>query len=251
MYQDSNTTKNKRSQPLVPIKHTLTARFLQRSKRFLVEVEANDETFWVHTNNSGSMLGLLHPGQEVILSVSSNPKRKLPHTLEMVRLGGDTGFWVGVNTLTPNRMIKAAFLANRLPEAAGMEDIKTEPAFAHGRLDALLTGPEGQIWIETKNVTMVEDDVAAFPDAVTERGVKHLEELTRLTAEPNTRAVVFYLIQRPDGHCFAPADYIDPKFAEAFYRAQDAGVEMWAYQSILSPAGINLGERIPVKLREK
>ncbi|WP_027182699.1 DNA/RNA nuclease SfsA [Desulfovibrio inopinatus] len=246
MCQPDFEKNNKQSQPLVPLGPTLSARFLRRSKRFLVEVASGNETFWVHTNNSGSMLGLLHPGQEVLLSVSSNPKRKLPHTLEMVRLGGDSGFWVGVNTLTPNRMIKAAFLANRLPETAGMEQIKTEPAFAHGRLDALLTGPSGQIWIETKNVTMVEDDVAAFPDAVTERGAKHLEELIRLTAEPNTRAVVFYLIQRPDGHCFAPADYIDPHFAKTFYRAQEAGVEMWAYQAILSPAGIDLGERLPV-----
>ncbi|MGE4297442.1 MAG: DNA/RNA nuclease SfsA [Desulfovibrionaceae bacterium] len=233
--------------PLLPFGlPTLPARFLRREKRFLVEVATGAARFWVHTNNSGSMLGLLRPGCEVLLSLSDNPKRKLAHTLELVHTGG---CWVGVNTMTPNRLLRAAWRAGALPEVAGYGDFRPEATVGDSRLDALLTGPGlPPLWVEAKNVTLVEDGVAAFPDAVTVRGQKHLAELAAL-ARRGVRTACFYLVQRPDGACFGPADYIDPAFAAAFWDAVDAGVAMWPYRAGVSAAGITLGERLPLAPR--
>ncbi len=230
--------------PLVPFPTTCTvARFKQRQKRFMVEVETEGESFWVHTNNSGSMLGLLQPGTPVLVSPSPNPKRKLPYTLEMVFT---RGFWVGVNTSMPGRVLRAAWQEGLLTQAEGYPRFESEKKSAHSRLDARLHGPNGTLWVESKNVTLVEDDVAYFPDAVTTRGQKHLQELTALRAS-GVRCACFYLIQRPDSLCFAPADFIDPTFAELFWTACSAGVEMWVYEARLGVDGVSLGRRIPLK----
>ncbi len=226
--------------------------FVRRRQRFLIDVENASGAFTAHANNTGSMLGLLRPGATVALSTSDNPKRKLAHTLEMVSVPDYGGpMWVGVNTMTPNRLLRAAFERGLLPEAAGYTAIKTEPRFADGRLDALLSGPEGLLYVETKNVTMVEDGAASFPDAATERGCKHLRELTRLAGDKSgkVRAACFFLVQRPDGECFAPADFVDPEYARLFWEALDAGVEMWPYRARVSPHGIGLGERLPLARR--
>lgn len=226
------------------------ARLAGRRKRFLVDAEGPDGAFTAHTNNTGSMLGLVRPGREILLSASDNPGRKYAHTLEMVRLGPEPGgFWVGVNTSTPNRLLKAAWAAGRLPELAGTTSLRPEPSFAGGRLDALAEGPGGAVCVEAKNVTLAEDDVALFPDAPTERGRKHLAELSRLAAS-GTRAALFFLVQRPDVFCFGPADLIDPEYARQFWRAVDAGVEVWPYLAELSPLGIDLGRRLPLVCRE-
>jgi sugar fermentation stimulation protein A len=221
------------------------ARFCRREKRFLVEVQAGIEKLWVHCNNSGSMLGLLRPGVTVLISPALRQDRRLPYTLELVM---HDSIWVGVNTLTPNRFLYLAWEAGILPEVSGYEDFKKEARSGESRLDAFLNGPRGTLWIEAKNVTLVEDDVACFPDAATIRGQKHLRELIRLTRR-GIRAACFYLIQRTDGRCFGPADFIDPEFADLFWEALNEGVEMWPYQAIVSPEGIGLGPRLP--LREK
>jgi sugar fermentation stimulation protein A len=220
-------------------------RFCRREKRFLVEVEAEGKPFWVHCNNSGSMLGLLRPGATVLISPALRQDRRLPYTLELVQLGST---WVGVNTLTPNRILHSAWKANRLPEAAGYGHFKSEAKSGQSRLDALLTGSQGALWVETKNVTLVEDGVAYFPDAVTSRGQKHLRELIRLAHEGN-RGACFYLVQRADAQCFGPADFIDPAFADLFWEAMEAGVEMWPYLALVSPEGIELGIRLPLAER--
>uniref|UniRef100_I2PXC9 Sugar fermentation stimulation protein homolog n=1 Tax=Desulfovibrio sp. U5L TaxID=596152 RepID=I2PXC9_9BACT len=225
----------------------VSARFVRRYKRFLIDAEGPDGPFTAHANNTGSMLGLLRPGCEIALSVSANPKRRLAHTLELVRLPESCGgFWVGVNTLTPNRLFRRAFLAGAFPELAGYEAIRPEPAFAGGRLDFVLTGPAGTCFVECKNVTMVEDDAAMFPDAATERGQKHLVELTRLAREGTCRAALFYCVQRPDGCCFAPAEVVDPAYAALFRQAVAAGVLVLPYRGGASPGGIVLGGRLPL-----
>ncbi|WP_256128300.1 DNA/RNA nuclease SfsA [Desulfolutivibrio sulfoxidireducens] len=235
------------------------ARLVRRHKRFLVDVRDGSDIFTAHTNNTGSMLGLARPDTPVLLSVSDNPARRLAHTLEMARLdafGG--GFWVGVNTLVPNRLLGAAFAAGRLPEISGdpadaaYDRIRPEPAFARGRLDARLTGPAGTLLVETKNVTLVEDEVALFPDAPTERGRKHLEELVRVAREGRgngVRAACVFVVQRPDGRCFGPADVIDSDYAALFWRAVDAGVLMWPVRADVGPDGIWLGARLPLVRR--
>jgi len=234
--------------PVLPFAGPLVAaRFVRRYKRFLIDAEGPAGLITAHANNTGSMLGLLRPGGEIALSVSANPKRKLAHTLEMVRLPDYRGaFWVGVNTLTPNRLFRRAFAAGAFPELAGYDAIRPEPAFAHGRLDFVLTGPAGTCFVECKNVTMVEDDAAMFPDAATERGQKHLVELTRLAREGLARAAIFFCVQRPDGCCFAPAVVVDPAYAALFWEAVAAGVLVLPYRAGVSPGGISLGERLPV-----
>ena len=218
------------------------AQFCRREKRFLVEVQAGGERVWVHSNNSGSMLGLLRPGVTVLISPALRPGRKLLYTLELVRVDS---IWVGVNTLVPNRLLHRAWQAGLLPELSGYDHFKQEARSGESRLDAFLEGPRGPLWIETKNVTLVEDEVACFPDAATLRGQKHLRELIHL-AEEGVRTACFYLIQRTDARCFAPADFIDPAFAGLFWEALENGVEMWPYQALVSPDGIGLGPRLPL-----
>jgi sugar fermentation stimulation protein A len=218
------------------------ARFCRREKRFLVEVEAEGKPFWVHCNNSGSMLGLLRPGATVFISPALRPDRRLPYTLELVRLGST---WVGVNTMMPNRILHLSWQAELLPEVLGYGQFRKEAKIGQSRLDAVLFGPRGTLWVETKNVTLVEDGVAYFPDAVTNRGQKHLRELIRLAHEGN-RVACFYLVQRADAQCFGPADFIDPEFADLFWEAIGEGVEMWPYLALVSPQGIGLGPRLPL-----
>ncbi|OIQ49679.1 Sugar fermentation stimulation protein A [Pseudodesulfovibrio hydrargyri] len=223
------------------------AAFIRRIKRFTVEAEALDgpdkgTVLKAHTNNTGSMLGLLRPGGTALLSPAANPDRKLKYTLEGLELAGAM---VGVNTLTPNRMLYAAWRAGAMPEMDGYGHFRKEAKVGQSRLDAHLTGDPGDLWVECKNVTMVEDDVALFPDAVTERGQKHLRELMALAAT-GARVALFFLVQRPDGRCFGPADMIDPVYAELLYEALDAGVEAWPYVAGVDETGITLGRRLKV-----
>ncbi|EGB15169.1 sugar fermentation stimulation protein [Pseudodesulfovibrio mercurii] len=223
------------------------AAFVRRIKRFTVEAVALDgpdrgALLKAHTNNTGSMLGLLRPGGTALLSPAANPDRKLRYTLEALDLAGAM---VGVNTLTPNRMLHAAWRAGALPEMDGYEHFQKEAKVGESRLDAHLTGTRGDLWVECKNVTLVEEDVARFPDAITERGQKHLRELMAL-AVTGARVALFLLVQRPDGRCFGPADFIDPVYAELFYEALDAGVEAWPYVADVDETGITLGRKLKV-----
>ena len=144
-------------------------------------------------------------------------------------------------------MLEAAFHARRLPFAQGYTSLVREAKRGQSRLDGLLTAPGlPPLWVECKNVTMVEDDAACFPDAASERGQKHLRELMDIVVS-GERAAMFYLVQRPDGACFAPADFIDPAYASLFYEALHAGVEMYPFRALVSPAGIDLGSPLPVR----
>ncbi len=202
-------------------------RFLRREKRFFVYAELDGEEVAAHTNNTGTMLGLLRPGAPVLLSPAVNPDRRLRWTVEAFGQSHAGGhFWVGVNTAVPNRLLTALFEAGLLPWARGYTSLKREAVNGESRLDGLFTGPGlPDLWVECKNVTLVEDCAAAFPDAVTARGAKHLHTLMRLRSE-GARSAMLYLIQRPDGRCFRAADYIDPVYAEALANAAEAGVEI-------------------------
>lgn len=259
--------------PLLPLPPgCLTAAFVARIKRFTVELRpADDSTLLAHSNNSGSMLGLLRPGAPVLVSPATRPGRTLRYTQECVWLedhavpapsaraaraaraagttGQSRGFWVGVNTSVPNRMLEAAFRAGRLDFAAGYTALRREARRGQSRLDACLTGPGlPPLWVECKNVTLVEDDAACFPDAASERARKHLTELMDIVAS-GQRAAMFYLVQRPDGRCFGPADCIDPDYAALFWQAVERGVEICAFRAHVSPAGIDLGPRLPLRPR--
>lgn len=248
---------------------TRMVRLLCREKRFRVLVEHDSQPFWVHTNNSGSMLGLIREGRACVISPAANPARKLAWTLEAIDIGDDgRPVWVGVNTMTPNRLLYAAFAAGGLQEvislpgyAAMRREVTSGEGASKSRVDALLIGERvaglPPLWVEAKNVTMVEDGVAAFPDAVTERGRKHLECLMQ-RVRSGERAAVFCCIQRPDGDCFGPADYIDPAFAATFWQAVETGVAMWPLRAVVwppdawetgHPGGIAIGSRLPLASR--
>ncbi len=225
----------------------LKAVFIRRVKRFSIELEHNGQRIWAHTNNSGSMAGLLAPGSEALLSVADTPGRKLPYTLELLKVDG---VWVGVNTSVPNKLLAAAFTAGQLPWAAAYTTFKREarcaPPHADTRLDACLTGPDlPPLWIEAKNVSLRQGDLAAFPDAATARGRKHLETLMDLKAQ-GCRCACFYLIQRADVTAFTPAAAIDPAYAELFQAAREHGVEVYPYRARVTPQGIGLDKLLPV-----
>lgn len=220
----------------------LMGRFLRREKRFLVQMETEKGSLWVHCNNSGSMMGLLRPGNQVMASPSPKSGRKLSHTLELVRANGT---WVGINTLTPNRLLRKAWERGLLPETRGYSKFHPEVQVGENRIDALLTSPGHRLWIEAKNVTLVEYDTAYFPDAVTQRGQRHLQKLMALAAE-GERAACFYLVQRQDARCFGPADFVDQRYAELFWKAVEMGVEMWTYKAMIDIKGISLGPRLPL-----
>ncbi len=236
------------------------ANFIRRYKRFSVEVRLDGQEVWCHSNNTGSMLGLLHKHALVLLSPATHPKRKLAWTQEALwlprqrsplflqshALVGTDGFWVGVNTGIPNALLAKAFAVGCLSFAQGYTQCIREAKRGDSRLDACIKG-DGHVplWVECKNVTLVEDQVAYFPDAVTERGQKHLRELMSIV-KSGERAAMFYVVQRPDARCFAPADFIDPAYAALFWEAYEAGVEVYVYTACVGMQGIRLGHTLPV-----
>ncbi len=224
-------------------RNCVRAVFQSREKRFTIRGHMNGSPVSAHTNNSGSMLGLLRPGRELILSPAANPARKLPYTLEMVHTGQ---FWVGVNTYTPNRMLKLAWLNSLVPEFEGFEHFRSEARIGESRLDAVLNGTRGRMWVEAKNVTLMEEDKAYFPDAVSKRASRHMQELMRMS-DAGYKIACFYLVQRPDCHCFGPADFIDPEFASMLRQAVHKNLMVLAYVTITDPAGVTLNRPLPLK----
>jgi len=226
---------------LLPFHSTcITAQFIGRYKRFSIEANYQGERIWAHTNNTGSMMGLLHPGQDIYLSRAHNPKRKLPFTLELVRINE---MWVGVNTLTPNRILKLAWQHKQIPELLSYNEYFSEVKYSNSRFDACVQNAPKKMWIEAKNVTFVADEIASFPDAITARGQKHLETMIHMKKR-GIETALFFLIQRTDGKCFAPADYIDFTYAKLFYQAMKAGVQIWPYQANISTDGIGIGKKL-------
>ncbi len=240
----------------------VVGRFLYRHKRFSVAVELDGNEVWVHSNNTGSMLGLMRKGMPILLSPANNPARKLAFTQECVwispqipqtcpldpnaHLQNKNDFWVGVNTSMPNKILNIAFSNGLLPFAKNYTSIQREAKRGSSRLDACLKA-DGlpSLWIECKNVTMVEDEVALFPDASTERGQKHLLELMDIV-EKKERAAMFYLVQRPDAKCFGPADMIDEAYAKLFWEAIRMGVEVYPFSTRIDAHGIYLGSILPL-----
>ncbi len=220
---------------------------IKRYKRFLADVELdNNEVVTAHCPNSGSMKGCSSPGSVVYLSRSDNPKRKYPLTWELLKTPET---FVGINTLVPNKLVKAAVENNQVPRLCGYKRVIPEVKTSeHTRLDLLLeNGADEKCYVEIKNCTLVEDGTAMFPDAVTTRGKKHLEELEKLVSQGN-RGVIFFLIQRMDAKRFEPAGSIDPDYADTLRKVVDRGVEIIAMDTVIDRELICLGKEIPVRL---
>ena len=219
-------------------------KLIKRYKRFLADVELPDgQVVVAHCANSGSMMGLKAPGSRVLLSANTNPKAKLDWRWEMIEADGTL---VGINTSRPNKLVEDAILDGTITELRGYATLKREVKYGkNSRIDILLSDP-AQAYVEVKNVTLKTGDEAQFPDAVTERGRKHLHELMDMVAAGH-RAVMVYLVQRADCTGFAPAADIDPDYAASLVKAQQAGVELLCYQCVLDEQGIKVDT--PLKIR--
>ena len=226
--------------PLVP------GILIQRYKRFLADIKLDDGSIiTAHCPNSGSMMNLKKPGNKVYVWDSKNPKRKLQYTWELVEADG---VLVGINTNRPNYLVKEAIENGVIEELQGYKTIKTEVKYGKkSRLDIYLKNDNQECFVEVKNVTLTKKEVACFPDAVTARGAKHLNELLHIVKNGN-RGVVCFVIQRMDVTSFEPATEIDPTFSKTLQIVASQGVEVLAYQTKISLNRIEIIKKLPVNL---
>ena len=201
-------------------------RILRRYQRFLADVELEDgSVVTAHCTNTGTMKTCWAHGDPVLLEPSANPARKLKFTW-LACQRGDT--WIGVDTGIPNKVVAEAARQDRLPGLSGLHGVRTEVKYGseRSRIDVLaLDHDERLVYLEVKNTTLRIDDLACFPDAVTERGIKHLRELQGMVGEGHRAAIVFF-VNRGDVQGFDAAREIDPQYAQELDKAINAGVEL-------------------------
>jgi sugar fermentation stimulation protein A len=227
------------------------ATLLRRYKRFLADVElADGSVITAHVANPGAMTGLQATGARVWLSKSPSATRKLPYSWELIEadFGGGSEL-VGVNTMHPNAIVAEALAAQAIPELAGYANIRREVKYgAASRVDFLLEDPARPLcYVEVKNVHLMRrQGLAEFPDSVTARGARHLEELA-IVAAAGARAVMLFVIQIGSSTAFALARDIDPAYGRAFDMARVAGVEAIAYTCGISRDGLVLAGPVPIE----
>ena len=235
---------------------------VRRYKRFLTDIVVKGEKMTVVCPNTGSMDGLTGEGNPVRISGPYGGTRKYAYTLEQICITrpDDRKIWIGVNTAIPNKLAEESALAKRLPGFEDYTQVRREVKISDkSRIDLLLEAENlPKCWIEVKNVTLVLQDpklksqnlnmgnIAAFPDAKTTRGAKHLRELAQKIGEGD-RAAMVYVIQRADGEIFSPAAGYDPDYAEELKRAIDAGVEIIPLLAEVTEGGVVLtNEKLPI-----
>jgi len=234
----------KKDLPLLP------ATFIKRYKRFFTDIRTEQgELLTVHCPNTGSMKNCQVENSPCWYSLSNNPKRKLPGTLEIVTTS--FGNLAGVNTSRPNHIVRRAIENGLISELCGYENIRSEVRYGEekSRIDLLLEGGrEQQCYVEVKNVTLdCGDGHAQFPDSVTSRGTKHLRELMVMVAEGH-RAVLFFCVQLTGVQSMSIAGHIDPLYGQTLSAAIDAGVEVLVWQADLSAQNIGLRRPLPLML---
>jgi sugar fermentation stimulation protein A len=238
---------------------------VSRYKRFFADVMLDDGTgITAHCPNPGAMLGLNTPGLRAWVSASSDPKRKLPWTLELLEADGGL---VGINTMHPNRLVAEALAADHFPELTGYATHRREVRYgANSRVDFLLEAPDRppcwlevnncrpsynvrlrpdhRLWLEVKNCHLMRSPgLAEFPDCVAARSLKHLRELEAMVADGD-RAVVLFVVQRTDCEAFVACHELDPAFAQGLDQAADAGVEVLIYACDVALSGVKIARRI-------
>ena len=243
--------------PLAP------ARFVERPNRFLVrcrlEGAARDdaEVVEAHLPDPGRLNELLVPDARLRLRPAASPSRKTDWTVVLAERP-DGGGWVSVDTTLPNRLVLQALREDALPELHAWELDAAEVSIGSSRFDFVLTrrdesgesgSPEGpdRLVLEVKSVTLVEEGLGLFPDAVTARGARHVTELGELAASGTWEAAVLFLAQRDDARAVMAAPSIDPDFAAALEEARGKGVRVLARRCRVDPERVRLGERIPVR----
>ncbi len=223
----------------------------RRYQRFLADVVLADGRFvTAHCPNTGSMATCWAPGAPAQLSYSPSPTRKLPWTLERLDMGGG---WIGVHTARPNQVLAEGIAEGLIPPLRGYRQLRREvpfhpPGLPGGRLDLHLSeGDRPDALVEIKNVTLLEGDRIRFPDAVSERGRKHLDLLAE-AVRGGQRGVVLFAVNRPEGESFAPAWGIDPAYGRRLREVAELGVEVLAVRIRHDGEGLWTGPLLPVDL---
>lgn len=222
---------------------------IKRYKRFFVDFEIDGQLHTAHCANTGSMKTCYAPGKKVWVTSNDDPSRKLKYTLEFTQNEND--IMVGVNTSTPNKIVKEALESQLLSHWQGYNFVKPEfKVSPESRIDFMIENTQSgkKHFVEVKNTTLVENGTAFFPDAVTERGQKHLKELMRLMSEGNTCEIIF-TIQRSDADIFAPATHIDPMYSQLFYEALNKGLKVTPIVVHFNKNEINLSQKV-LKIKE-
>ena len=221
--------------------------FIKRYKRFFVDIKINNKIITAHCPNTGSMHGLLKKGNKVWISKSNNPNRKLKYTLEIIEINTSK---VGVNTHAANKIVNHALQNNLIKEFDDILDIKPETKFGlNTRFDFLVTGKKYKAFIEVKNVTLSRyNNIAEFPDAITARGLKHINELLK-ASKKNYKIFILYLIQRDDCKSFTIAKDIDLNYAIALSKAAKNKLKILCYDCKFSSKGIKLNNKIKLKIK--
>ena len=220
----------------------LQGSLIKRYKRFFVDIKYKNKIITGHCPNSGSMMGLLNEGNRVWFSESDKPNRKLKYTLEIIEVEKKM---VGINTLLTNKIVLEALNYKKINSLVKFDNIKTEVKFSDNtRFDFLLCNNKEKCFLEVKNVTLVrEKKIAEFPDAVTSRGTKHLNELSN-AKKKGYQSYILYLIQREDCDSFRISKDIDQKYNIAFSKALNDGVKILCYDCKLSNEEIKLNNQI-------
>ena len=220
----------------------LQGTFDKRYKRFFVDIKYENRIINAHCPNSGSMMGLLNKGNKVWFSESDNPARKLKYTLEIIEVEKNL---VGINTFSSNKIVSEALNQKKIKSLVKFNNIRSEVKFSKkSRFDFLISNNKEKCFLEVKNVTLVRrGKIAEFPDAITSRGTKHLNEL--ITAKKKGfQSYILYLIQREDCNFFKIAEDIDEKYKFAFYEALKSGVKVLCYDCKLCDEEIKLNNQI-------
>ena len=221
--------------------------FVKRYKRFFVDVKVKNKIITAHCPNTGSMSGLLDKNNKVWLSKSNNPNRKLKYTLEIIEVNQSK---VGVNTHSTNKIVLHALQNNLIDEFPNILEIKPETKFGtNTRFDFLvLNKKRDKFFIEVKNVTLSRKrELAEFPDAVTSRGLKHINQLVK-ASKKDYKIYILYLIQRDDCKSFTLAKDIDPDYTEALTKAVKNKLKILCYDCKFSLKGIKLNNKIKIKI---
>lgn len=221
--------------------------FVERRNRFVADVTVDSVPFLAHVPNTGRMRELMVPGHEVLLRPAADPScRRTVYDLLMVKY---QGHWVGIDSRTTPTLAIEAWQAGLLPALSPYTHVKREVKLGVSRLDLLLDGPPGLCYVEVKSVNLVEDGIALFPDAPTERGARHLGELAAAVRDGHQAAAVF-IVQRDDATALAPLESADPVFANALRQAAEVGVGVYAIACETTSEGQTPLRQVPVLLEQ-
>jgi len=220
----------------------LQGTLIKRYKRFFVDIKYQNKTITAHCPNSGSMMGLLKLGNKVWFSQSNDPKRKLKYTLQIIEVDKKM---VGINTHLTNKIILESLKEEKIKPLSKFYNIKSEVKFSNNtRFDFLLTNDKEKCFLEVKNVTLTrQKGIAEFPDSITSRGTKHLNELIN-AKKKEYQSFMLYLIQRDDCESFKIADDIDYEYKIALEKAKNNGVKILCYNCKLNNEEIILNNKI-------